>query len=186
MTDFVGLNGSTWQLKELEQIPENDAVYTLNVRAQDMAGNPNSDADSVTFSLNRYGSVYVLGEETSVLLEQYYTNEAQELTLTEYNLSNQADSWIDVSRNSEEEKQLTKDTDYECTQQTIFDYNEHEEEHQRLNELVKKYLANDIEETDIEAEDRSVVKAMANASKKVEKMTKCRRETHVQRSQSEI
>ena len=63
---------------------------------------------------------------------------------------------------------------------------EHEEEHQRLNELVKKYLANDIEETDIEAEDRSVVKAMANASKKVEKMTKCRRETYVQRSQSEI
>ena len=42
MTDFGGLNGSTWQLKELEQMPENDAVYTLNVRVQDMAGNPNS------------------------------------------------------------------------------------------------------------------------------------------------
>ena len=117
MTDFGGLNGSTWQLKELEQIPENDAVYTLNVKVQDMAGNPNSDADSVTFSLNRYGSVYVLGEETSALLEQYYTNEVQELTLTEYNLSNQADSWIDVSRNSEEETQLTKDTDYSVQQQ---------------------------------------------------------------------
>lgn len=38
MTDFGGLNGSTWQLKELEQMPENDAVYTLNVRVQDMAG----------------------------------------------------------------------------------------------------------------------------------------------------
>ena len=117
MTDFGGLNGSTWQLKELEQIPENDAVYTLNVRVQDMAGNPNSDETCVTFSLNRYGSVYVLGEETSALLEQYYTNEAQELTLTEYNLSNQADSWIDVSRNSEEETQLTKDTDYSVQQQ---------------------------------------------------------------------
>ena len=117
MTDFGGLNGSTWQLKELEQIPENDAVYTLNVRVQDMAGNPNSDETYVTFSLNRYGSVYVLGEETSALLEQYYTNEAQELTLTEYNLSNQADSWIDVSRNSEEETQLTRDTDYSVQQQ---------------------------------------------------------------------
>ena len=117
MTDFGGLNGSTWQLKELEQIPENDAVYTLNVRVQDMAGNPNSDETYVTFSLNRYGSVYVLGEETSALLEQYYTNEAQELTLTEYNLSNQADSWIDVSRNSEEETQLTKYTDYRVQQQ---------------------------------------------------------------------
>lgn len=117
MTDFGGLNGSTWQLKELEQMPENDAVYTLNVRVQDMAGNPNSDETYVTFSLNRYGSVYVLGEETSALLEQYYTNEAQELTLTEYNLSNQEDSWIDVSRNSEEETQLTKDTDYSVQQQ---------------------------------------------------------------------
>ena len=117
MTDFGGLNGSTWQLKELEQIPENDAVYTLNVRVQDMAENPNSDETYVTFSLNRYGSVYVLGEETSALLEQYYTNEAQELTLTEYNLSNQADSWIDVSRNSEEETQLTKDIDYSVQQQ---------------------------------------------------------------------
>ncbi len=117
MTDFGGLNGSTWQLKELEQMPENDAVYTLNVRAQDMAGNPNSDETYVTFSLNRYGSVYVLGGETSALLEQYYTNEAQELTLTEYNLSNQADSWIDVSRNSEEETQLTKDTNYSVQKQ---------------------------------------------------------------------
>lgn len=117
MTDFGGLNGSTWQLKELEQMPENDAVYTLNVRVQDMAGNPNSDETYVTFSLNRYGSVYVLGEETSALLEQYYTNEAQELTLTEYNLSNQADSWIDVSRNSEEETQLTKDIDYSVQKQ---------------------------------------------------------------------
>ena len=53
---------------------------------------------------------------------------------------------------------------------TIFDYNVHEEEHERLNELVYKYLANVIEETDIKMEDRSVVKAMANASKKVEKM----------------
>ena len=38
--------------------------------------------------------------------------------------------------------------------------------HQRLNELVKKYLANDIEETDIKMEDRSVVKRLYNASKK--------------------
>ena len=50
-------------------------------------------------------------------MEQYYTNEAQELTLTEYNLSNQADSWIDVSRNSEEETKLTKDTDYSVQKQ---------------------------------------------------------------------
>ena len=113
MTDFGGLNGSTWQLEELEQLPENDAVYTLNVGVQDMAGNLGSGADSVTFSLNRYGSVYVLGEKTSVLLGQYYTNEAQELTLTEYNLSNQADSWIDVSRNREGGKRLQAGKDYQ-------------------------------------------------------------------------
>ena len=113
MTDFGGLNGSIWKLKELEQIPENDAVYTLNVSVQDMAGNPNRDVDSITFSLNRYGSVYVLGKETASLLERYYIREAQELTLTEYNLSDQADSWIDVSRNREEEKRLEKGKDYQ-------------------------------------------------------------------------
>lgn len=62
--------------------------------------------------------------------------------------------------------------DYECTQQTLFEYSKHEEEHQRLNELVKKYLANDIDEAEIEAEDRSVVKAMAKAQQKVEAMKK--------------
>lgn len=68
MTDFGGLNGSTWQLKELEQMPENDAVYTLNVRVQDMAENPNSDETYVTFSLNRYGlCICNIGEGRSLL-----------------------------------------------------------------------------------------------------------------------
>lgn len=112
LNGFGSLNGSSWYLDAIEETPENDAVYTLFVQVQDMAGNPNTEEDSISFSLNRFGSVYLLGEDTKELLDRYYTRESETLELTEYNLSNQADSWIDVSRNSEEEIRLAKDSDY--------------------------------------------------------------------------
>lgn len=112
LSSFGGLNGNSWYLDELTEIPENDAVYVLSVQVQDMAGNLNAGDDQITFSLNRFGSVYVLGENTKDLLNRYYTREAETLELTEYNLSSQEDSWIDISRNSEEEIRLEPGGDY--------------------------------------------------------------------------
>lgn len=50
--------------------PENDDVYQLQVNAVDRAGNVASK--TVTWSVNRFGSTYVLSEETDALLSQRY------------------------------------------------------------------------------------------------------------------
>lgn len=49
-------------------IPENDGVYQLEVRASDRAGN--AETKTVTWSVNRFGSTYVLDEATRALLSQ--------------------------------------------------------------------------------------------------------------------
>lgn len=59
---------------------------------------------------------------------------------------------------------------YEGTQQTLFEYTEHEKEHDRLNALVDKYLANDIKDGDIDEDDLSIVMKMAKAAKKVKEI----------------
>lgn len=50
--------------------PENDDVYQLRVSAVDRAGNTASK--TVTWSVNRFGSTYLLSEETDALLSQRY------------------------------------------------------------------------------------------------------------------
>ncbi|MCD8249043.1 MAG: hypothetical protein LUC60_04205, partial [Lachnospiraceae bacterium] len=113
LTGFGTLRGRTWYLNEIEETVDNDAVYTLTVQVTDLAGNENDASEnSITFSLNRFGSVYVLGRETLNLLEQYYTKEEPTLTLTEYNLSRADETWIEVTHNDENSVQLMKNKDY--------------------------------------------------------------------------
>ncbi len=50
--------------------PENDDVYQLRVSAVDRAGNAASK--TVTWSVNRFGSTYLLSEDTDALLSQRY------------------------------------------------------------------------------------------------------------------
>ncbi|MCC8139506.1 MAG: hypothetical protein LIO67_04245 [Lachnospiraceae bacterium] len=116
LTGFGTLRGRTWYLDEIEETVDNDAVYTLTVQVRDLAGNENDAAEgSVCFSLNRFGSVYVLGEETQELIEEYYTNDVPTLTLSEYNLSSANESWINVTRDSEDSARLVEGEDYTAT-----------------------------------------------------------------------
>lgn len=51
------------------RLRENDGVYTMNVQAKDLAGNTESQA--VTWSVNRFGSTYVISDATGKMLDQY-------------------------------------------------------------------------------------------------------------------
>ncbi|MBR5510363.1 MAG: Ig-like domain repeat protein, partial [Lachnospiraceae bacterium] len=80
-------NGVEVKLDDFERIPENDDLYTMEATVYDMAGN-SSDA-SVTFSVNRFGSVYTFDEETDDLVGDqgiYYVNKERELVVYETNV----------------------------------------------------------------------------------------------------
>ncbi len=80
-------NGLELKLNDFEYIQEMDDVYTMQATAYDLAGN--SSEEAVTFSVNRFGSVYTFDEKTDALIGnhgRYYINKEQELVITETNV----------------------------------------------------------------------------------------------------
>lgn len=71
---------------KFEKIADNDGIYTLKVTMSDKAGN--TEEETVTFTVNRFGSVYDFGEYLTKLVanggsfEQKIT---EDIVLTEYN-----------------------------------------------------------------------------------------------------
>lgn len=61
-----------------------DDRYTLKVWAEDLAGNRSEK--TVRFSINRFGSVYALGEETARMLDSFYHRTAFPVVFLETNL----------------------------------------------------------------------------------------------------
>lgn len=82
-------------------IKANDNVYTVVVTAVDLAGNTSDDA--VTFSVNRFGSTYVISDETGKMLNEYLKfDDTTDVRVTEINPSG-----LDASQTAVE---LTRDT----------------------------------------------------------------------------
>lgn len=79
----------------------NDGVYTLTVQAVDLAGNTESEA--VTWSVNRFGSTYVISDNTGKMLDQYLKSaKTTDVKVTEINPSGLDDNKTSV--------ELTRDT----------------------------------------------------------------------------
>lgn len=82
-------------------VKANDNVYTVVVNAVDLAGNTSDDA--VTFSVNRFGSTYVISDETGKMLNEYLKfDDTTDVRVTEINPSG-----LDASQTAVE---LTRDT----------------------------------------------------------------------------
>ena len=101
--------GGVYTCENIEQTPENDDVYTCTGRVMDMAGNE-STVDFV-FSVNRYGSNYLLGDATQKLVDNYYTNQAPTLDVTEINVNTLKFNEITYALNGNIQT-LQSDTDY--------------------------------------------------------------------------
>lgn len=77
-----------------------DGVYTLEAYYIDKATNK-SDSTLVTFSVNRFGSVFLLGDtDTEKLIEDHYTSAAPDVVVREINVNPVKEQNVSISYNS--------------------------------------------------------------------------------------
>ncbi len=86
-------------MDDIEHIQENDDLYTLQVDAADNAGN--TITDSLSFSVNRFGSVYSLDDKTRELVDSYYIREGKSVTLYETNVDRLEEKELFLARDGE-------------------------------------------------------------------------------------
>lgn len=101
--------GGVYTCENIAETPENDDVYTCTGKVVDMAGNE-STVDFV-FSVNRYGSNYILSGATQQLVDNYYTNRAPDLGVTEINVNTLKSKEITYALNGDI-KTLEPNTEY--------------------------------------------------------------------------
>lgn len=97
---------------KMENLPfsrEWDDVYTLRAEVKDLAGNCSSR--EIVFSVNRFGSVYYLGEETKQLTDRFYVSSPEDVKIYEVNVDYLTESGILLGHEGET-RQLEKDRDY--------------------------------------------------------------------------
>ncbi len=91
-----------------------DDLYTMETKVVDLAGNETKE--ELVFSVNRFGSVFVLSNATKALNEQYYTKEAQDVVITEINVDEL--TYRDVSINRDGDiKELKRGIGYKVAKQ---------------------------------------------------------------------
>ena len=76
-------NGVEVELDAFDSVQKNDGIYTLTVSATDYAGR--TTTKSVTFSVNRFGSVYTIDDNLRNIINTYKTSVDTDFVITEYN-----------------------------------------------------------------------------------------------------
>ena len=89
-----------------------DDIYTFTITAVDKAGCVTTE--SVIFSVNRYGSTFMVSEDTEVLLSKYYTNSPQDISIVQINAAEISDQRVSVTKNGIA-SDLTQGEDYTVT-----------------------------------------------------------------------
>lgn len=105
--------GGSFTCDNIEPVKENDDVYTATGSVSDLAGNETEV--TVVFSVNRFGSTYLFGEDTQDLLDKYYTNTPQALHVTEINVDSLTQNRVTTSLNGELTT-LQEGSDYTVTE----------------------------------------------------------------------
>lgn len=90
-------DGQLYTFANFEEEQENDDIYTVTVTAADMAGN--EAENEITFSVNRFGSVYVFDGALKEIAGKYIQEEI-DVRLTEINVDRLERDTIRVSVNA--------------------------------------------------------------------------------------
>jgi hypothetical protein len=119
-THFVteDFDETTWSAvwEDFPREIEVDDIYTLSVTATDMAGNTTSD--TVTFSVNRFGSTYMFSDGTKNLRGQHL-KEPLDVEITEINVSGLNPELTEVSVVENDRVQPLADDDYELQDASV-------------------------------------------------------------------
>lgn len=81
--DGTGRGDYSQQVEDIPHEKENDGIYTLTVNVFDKAGH--SLEETVTFSVNRFGTVYVYSEDLAALANGYYQAIDGDLYISAFN-----------------------------------------------------------------------------------------------------
>lgn len=105
--------GGSFVCDNIEAVPSNDDVYTCVGHVEDMAGNE-TDVE-IRFSVNRFGSNYILSAQTQELIDRRYTNSRPVIEVTEINVDTLEFQEITASMNGSLVN-LKEGTDYTVTE----------------------------------------------------------------------
>ncbi len=95
-----------------------DDIYVLTVTVTDLAGN--STPASATFSVNRFGSTYMLSQDTYDTIQSTYLNEEKTITVVEINPDRLTEQSVTVTRGSNTAT-LTEGEDYTVEEEGPWD-----------------------------------------------------------------
>lgn len=84
----------------------NDGIYEFEASGTDMAGN--SKSEKIIFSVNRFGSTFMLNAQSRKWVDAGYVNKENQLDVIEINVNEVTDQSVSVTRNSHTET-LNKD-----------------------------------------------------------------------------
>ncbi|MCD8020594.1 MAG: hypothetical protein LUF92_13755 [Clostridiales bacterium] len=93
-----------WQYRweDIPHLEGMDGIYTLEVYAEDFAGNQISlGNEGILFYMNRFGISYDLGSGLKSAIEKGYINSEEDMIVTEYNV-NPVENEVVVLKNNEE------------------------------------------------------------------------------------
>ena len=102
--------GVRYKFADLEHTKENDDLYKLSVKAVDLAGNETES--EIRFSVNRFGSIFVVDDETAETIKNYYVNKPFPVKVMEINVDEIKKR--DISKSLEDEITVLKENkDYQ-------------------------------------------------------------------------
>lgn len=85
----------TYEIADIAHEKANDDLYTLNVKLTDLAGN--KVEKTYKYSLNRFGSIFVLSDATKAMVDNYYVTSPQDVVITEINVDSLTSKEVSVA-----------------------------------------------------------------------------------------
>ncbi len=90
--------GGSFQFANFPEEKEQDDIYTLSAKITDAAGN--ATEQTLSFSVNRFGSAYEMGEDVQAL-NGSYVQQATDIVITETNVDELVDFQVTLFKNNE-------------------------------------------------------------------------------------
>ena len=108
---FAGGEEGNLSFQNFPEEPDTDDVYHLSAKIVDMAGNETTE--ELWFSVNRFGSTYLLSDRAKAL-QGTYQKEGEEILISEINADEVLSSALTLYRN-EEKHALSEGAEYQTT-----------------------------------------------------------------------